>query len=207
MTKPIKFWDKHAEGYSKRPVDDEESYQKKLQNTRDYFRPDMEVLEFGCGTGTTAISHAPYVKHILATDISPKMLSIAQAKADADNIRNITFKQAAIDDLNITDQKFDAIMGHSILHLVEDPDAIIAKVYSMLKPGGVFISSTGCLGDSMKWFKLVGPIGKFLGLLPTVNVFSTQELIDSHTCAGFEIDHHWKPEKGVSVFIVAKKAG
>ena len=61
MTKPIKFWDKHAEGYSKRPVDDEESYQKKLQITRDYFRPDMEVLEFGCGTGTTAISHAPYV--------------------------------------------------------------------------------------------------------------------------------------------------
>jgi len=207
MTKPIKFWDKHAEGYSKRPVGDEESYQKKLQITRDYFRPDMEVLEFGCGTGTTAISHAPFVKHILATDISPKMLSIAMAKAGAGNIRNITFKLAAIDDLKITDQKFDAIMGHSILHLVEDPDAIIAKVYSMLKPGGVFISSTGCLGDSMKWFKLVGPIGNFLGLLPTVKVFSTQQLIDSHTRAGFEIDHQWKPEKGVSVFIVAKKAG
>jgi ubiquinone/menaquinone biosynthesis C-methylase UbiE len=206
MTQPIKFWDKHAEGYSKRPVDDEESYQKKLQITRDYFRPDMEVLEFGCGTGTTAISHAPFVKHILATDISPKMLGIAQAKADADDIRNVKFKQAEIDVLNITDQSFDAIMGHSILHLVEDPDAIIAKVYSMLKPSGVFISSTGCLGDSMKWFKLVGPIGKFLGLLPTVKVFSTQELIDSHTRAGFEIDHQWKPEKGVSVFIVAKKA-
>lgn len=207
MTKPIKFWDKHAEGYSKRPVGDEESYQKKLQITRDYFRPDMEVLEFGCGTGTTAISHAPFVKLILATDISPKMLSIAMAKAGAGNIRNITFKLAAIDDLKITDQKFDAIMGHSILHLVEDPDAIIAKVYSMLNPGGVFISSTGCLGDSMKWFKLVGPIGNFLGLLPAVKVFSTQQLIDSHTRAGFEIDHQWKPEKGVSVFIVAKKAG
>lgn len=205
MVQPIKFWDKHAEGYSKRPIGDEESYQKKLEITRDYFRPDMEVLEFGCGTGTTAISHAPFVKHILATDISPKMLRLAQAKADAADIRNVTFKQVAIDDLSATDQKFDAIMGHSILHLVEDPDAIITKAYSMLKPGGVFVSSTGCLGDSMKWFKLVGPVGKFLGLLPTVQVFSTQQLVDSHTRAGFEIDHQWKPEKGVSVFIVARK--
>ncbi len=52
MHQPSKFWDKHAERYSKSPVADEESYQKKLQVTREYLQPDMEVLEFGCGTGT-----------------------------------------------------------------------------------------------------------------------------------------------------------
>ena len=76
------FWDKHAERYSKRPVADEESYQKKLQVTRDYLQPGMEVLEFGCGTGSTAITHAPYVKHIEAIDVSSKMIEIAQGKAD-----------------------------------------------------------------------------------------------------------------------------
>ena len=70
MTQASKFWDKMAERYAKSPVADEESYQKKLQVTRDYFRPDMEVLEFGCGTGSTAIVHAPYVKHIQAIDVS-----------------------------------------------------------------------------------------------------------------------------------------
>ena len=68
MDQSTRFWDKIAERYSKQPVADESAYQKKLKVTREHFRPDMEVLEFGCGTGSTAIAHAPYVKHIQAID-------------------------------------------------------------------------------------------------------------------------------------------
>ena len=78
MYQEASFWDRHAEGYSKRPIADDAAYQKKLKVTREYFQPDMEVLEFGCGTGSTAISHAPFVKHIRATDISSKMIEIAR---------------------------------------------------------------------------------------------------------------------------------
>jgi ubiquinone/menaquinone biosynthesis C-methylase UbiE len=78
-----RFWDKVAERYARRPVDDEAAYQHKLQVTRDYLTPGMTVLEFGCGTGTTALAHAPFVKRILATDVSPKMIEIARRKADA----------------------------------------------------------------------------------------------------------------------------
>lgn len=207
MSHPSKFWDKLAERYSKKPVADEEAYQQKLQVTRKYLQPDMVLLEFGCGTGSTAIAHASYVTQILATDISAKMIEIAQAKADAGEVKNVTFKQAAIDDFSADDQTFDAVMGHSILHLVEDRDAVIAKVHKMLKPGGIFISNTACLGDRMKFFKVIGPIGKFLGLMPMVKVITTRELVDSLSGAGFEIDHQWKPDKAVSVFIVAKKGG
>ena len=55
----------------------------------------------------------------------------------------------------------------------------------MLKPGGVFVSSTACLGDTMKFFELIAPIGKFLGLMPLVKVFTMQQLRDSLTGAGF----------------------
>ena len=89
MHQPSKFWDKISERYSKGPVVDEESYQTKLKVTREYLEPDMEILEIGCGTGSTAIAHAPYVKHIQAVDVSSKMLEIAQGKADADNVKNI----------------------------------------------------------------------------------------------------------------------
>jgi len=51
MDQSARFWDKIAERYSKRPIADEAAYQKKLQVTREYFRPDMEVLEFGGGIG------------------------------------------------------------------------------------------------------------------------------------------------------------
>jgi len=78
-----KFWDRIADRYSRKPVADEAAYQKKLQVTREYLRPDMEVLEFGCGTGSTAIVHAPCVKQIRAIDVSAKMIEIARHKADA----------------------------------------------------------------------------------------------------------------------------
>ncbi len=70
MVAPAGFWDRIAERYAKQPIADEAAYQKKLQVTRDYFRPDMAVLEFGCGTGSTAIAHAPYVKHVLGACLS-----------------------------------------------------------------------------------------------------------------------------------------
>lgn len=206
MDQSAKFWDKIAEGYSKKPVADEESYQKKLQVTREYFRPDMEVLEIGCGTGSTAISHAPYVKHIEAIDISSKMINIARGKAQAKNIENVTFEPSAIDELSVADESLDAVLALSILHLVENRDEVIARIHSMLKPGGLFISSTACLEGAMKLIKLVEPLGKFLGFMPTVKAFSTKELAKSISSAGFKIDYQWQPGKNKAVFIVAIKA-
>ena len=205
MNPPSKFWDKIAERYSKRPVGDEAAYRKKLQITREYLRPDMDVMEFGCGTGSTAIIHAPYVKHIQAIDISSKMLEIAHGKADASEVGNITFQRSSIDDFDVPDQTFDAVLGLSILHLLDDMDGAIAKVHKMLRPGGIFVSSTACIADTMKFFKVIAPIGKFFGLMPLVKVFTAKELEDSLTTAGFEIDRQWQSGKGKSVFIVAKK--
>ncbi len=205
MDQSAKFWDKIAEKYSKQPITDEAAYQKKLQVTREYLQPDMEVLEFGCGTGSAAIIHAPYAKHIHAIDVSSKMIEIAQRKADAENINNITFTVSTIDDFSAPDQTLDVVLGLSILHLLNNKEEVIEKVYKMLKPGGLFISSTACLGDSMKFFKVVAPIGKFLGLMPLVKVFTTKELEDNLTDAGFGIDHQWQPGRNKAVFIVARK--
>ena len=207
MGQSAKFWDKIAERYSKKPVADEASYQRKLKVTREYFQPDMEVLEFGCGTGSTAIAHAPYVKHIHAIDISSKMIEIAQSKADTEKITNVTFEQSTIEELSIPDQTLDAVLALSILHLLENKEEVITKVHRMLKPGGIFLTSTACLGDTMlKHIKLIVPIGRFLGLMPMVKVFTTRELQDNLTDAGFEIDYQWQPGKGKAVFIVARKA-
>ena len=204
MDQSAKFWDKMAERYSKQPIADEAAYQKKLQVTREYFKPDMEVLEFGCGTGSTAITHAPYVKHILAIDISSKMIEIAQGKAEAKNAGNVTFKRSTIDEFNVSDQTLDAVLGLSILHLLHNKEEVIAKVHKMLKPGGIFVTSTVCMGDTMKFLKVIAPIGKLFGL--NLKVFTTKELEVSLTDAGFEIDYQWQPDKGKPVFIVAKKA-
>jgi ubiquinone/menaquinone biosynthesis C-methylase UbiE len=200
-----RFWDWIAARYARSPVADEDAYQRKLAVTREYLRPEMEVLEFGCGTGSTALTHAPCVKHILAIDISSKMLEIARNKAEAAGIENVTFEQCAIDSFQAADGRFDVILGLSILHLLDDKEAVIAKVYRMLKPGGLFVSSTTCPAAMPVIFRPLLATGHFLGLLPLVRLFTEEQLAASLTAAGFSIDHHWQPGKGKAVFIVARK--
>lgn len=214
MNASAKFWNQIADGYAKQPIADEAAYQKKLKVTQEYLQPSMNVLEFGCGTGSTALVHAPYVHHIRAIDFSSNMITIAQAKAAEQNIQNVTFEQASIDDLSVPDQTYDAVLGLNVLHLLANKEAAIAKVYNLLQPGGVFITSTICLGDTMAWFKLIAPVGKALGLFPLVQVFTIKDLEKSLTDAGFAISYHWQAGEYKSpigtakiAFIVAQKPG
>ena len=206
MDKTAKFWNRIANYYSKRPVVDEASYQKKLEVTRSYFRPDMEVLEFGCGTGSTAISHSPYVKHILALDLSSEMIRICLEKAEAADIDNITFKCSSFDDFSALDESLDAVLALNILHLLENWEEVITRAHKMLKPGGIFVTSTPCIGDSLfRFFKYIAYLGHIFNILPRVVVIKEKQLEQSITDAGFVIDHQWRPGKNAAVFIVAKK--
>ncbi|MBE9029307.1 class I SAM-dependent methyltransferase [filamentous cyanobacterium LEGE 11480] len=207
MAQASQFWDKIAAKYAQQPIADHAAYQKKLTVTRDYLQPDMELLEIGCGTGSTAILHAPYVKHIHAIDFSANMIAIAQGKAEAEHIHNVTFEQASIENINSADQSLDAVLGLSILHLLKHQEAAITRVYQMLKPGGIFVTSTPCIGNTMSWFRLIGPIGQLLGFFPFIGIFTTQTLEDNLTNAGFELDYQWQPSKHKAVFMVAKKPG
>lgn len=200
-----KFWDRIAEGYAKKPVADETAYQRKLEITQSYLRSEMNVLEFGCGSGSTAIEHAPFVRHVLATDLSSKMIEIARRRAEAAQIANVEFKQCGIEDFEAPDGSFDVVLALSLLHLLEDKQTAISKVHKLLKPGGLFVSSTACLGDTMSYFKFIAPAGRALGLIPLVKVFTTQDLDASLKVAGFEIIEHWQPGKGKAVFVVARK--
>lgn len=96
------------------------------------------------------------------------------------------------------------MLALNILHLLENKEAIIARVH--LRPGGIFVTNTACLGDTMlRHIRLIGPIGEFLGLMPMVKVFTTRALVDALTAAGFRIDYQWQPARGKAVFIVAEK--
>lgn len=198
------FWDKSASRYAKRAISDEATYEKKLSITQEYLQQDWSVLEFGCGTGSTAIIHSPCVRKIVAIDISAKMLDIARQKATDACVENIEFLQGTLQELAFEPESFDAVLGLNILHLLEDADATVAKVYALLKPGGVFVSSTALVGEMNFALRLVIPLMQFLGLAPYVRRFSKKELLSMLTKAGFVIDKEWQPGKG-SVFIVARK--
>lgn len=205
MVEASRFWDRMADRYVADPIKDVPAYERKLEITRSYLRPDMELLEVGCGSGATARLHAPYVKHVVATDFSARMIEIAKAKTAEEGITNITFEKADLTQLDKSRDSFDMVLALSVLHLMEDRDAAIRRVHRLVKPGGYFVSSTTCLGDGMSFFKFVAPAGRALGLLPILNVMTRAELVESLERAGFKIAHNWQPAAGKAVFIVAQK--
>ncbi|WOR14044.1 class I SAM-dependent methyltransferase [Hyphomonas sp. FCG-A18] len=205
MADKSKFWNKIAEKYSRDPIADQQSYEIKLDITRDYFTPDSEVLEIGAGTGSTAILHAPYVKHIHGVDISEEMVRIARDKLKPAGIENVSFEVADVDTYHGQGKTYDVVMAMSLVHLVEDRAALFEKVKGLLKPGGVFVSSTVCLGDHMAYMAPVFAVGRALGFLPIVKVFKSERLQNELVKAGFKIVHHWRPAKGKAVFLVCQK--
>ncbi|CAB9501489.1 Arsenite methyltransferase [Seminavis robusta] len=205
-----KIWDRFAEGYAKSPIGDMEAYQKKLEITQKYLRKDMQVLEYGCGTGGTSLIHAPYVKHILATDISGKMLEIAKTKQQEADVKNVEFRQTSIDQLELPKESQDVVLGLSILHLLKNRDEAIAKTHQWLKPGGLFVTSTVCIGEmgaGAKFFiKALLPVGQFFGFAPHVSALTKADLKESLVKTGFSIEYEWQPKDDAAVFIIGKKA-
>ena len=207
MTDPAKFWDKGARKYAKAKIRQPEAYQNKLDFTQTFFTPESKVFSFGCGTGTTALYHAPKVAHFLATDISDEMLAIAREKQAEAGIDNIRFDKWNVTSDPIPGDGFDMVMAHSILHLVEDMSVAINKSYAMLKPGGIFVSSTVALGDWNPVLKLLLPTMRMFGKAPkTVKFFKKEILYSAIETAGFEIlDLPSGKEWGAANFIVARK--
>lgn len=200
-----KFWDRLATRYAKRPVADQASYETKLEKTRRHFKPDMKLLEFGCGTGSTAIIHAPRVQHIHAIDISEKMLQIARERTAAAQITNIHYERATLDELDVPAASYDMILGMSILHLLEDREAALRRVHELLVPGGLFVSSTSCIDDTFNLFKCAAALGRWLRLIPLVRVFSSEQLCSSLVATGFSIEDRWQPGPGKDLFVVARR--
>ena len=205
MTSQSFFWNRIANHYASQPIGDEVSYQKKLDRTQAYLTPESRVLEFGCGTGSTAIYHSPKVQRILATDISDQMLNIARDKAKEAALDNIDFEQSSLLTIDSPNESWDVVLGMSILHLLPDKDEHIRKAYELLKPGGVFVSSTACIGDMGSWFKYVAPIFRWTPFLPSVQVFGVDSLKQSFIQAGFNIEYDWQPEQNSAIFLVARK--
>lgn len=164
----------------------------------------MDVLEFGCGTGSTALVHAPFVRSILATDLSQEMIAIARRKAEAAAVRNVAFKDVSIEELDAPAGRFDAILGLSVLHLVDDLERTLGRVHTLLKPGGLFFSSTVCVRDMGAIpTGLVGILGA-VRLGPPVNPFSSGDLLAAMGQAGFEVVSTWRPAPRKALFVVAR---
>jgi ubiquinone/menaquinone biosynthesis C-methylase UbiE len=202
------FWDKHADRYSKKPVKDQENYDKTLDCTRKHLSEDDNVLEVGCGTGTTALLMAPSVKRITASDISARMIEIARKKAVTQAVENVRFDRGTLSDEDLEKGTFNVVLAFNVLHLLEDIPGAVHRVHELLKPGGSFISKTPCLAEQSRLWSLLVAVMKPLGFAPYVDCLKVADLEGIITDADFEIaETGFYPPSPPSRFIVARKRG
>lgn len=204
MGTATRFWNWNAERYSQQTIADDASYQKKLAMTQKILTPDMHVVEFGCGTGSTAVAHAPHVKTYHAIDVSQKMIEIGRGKAAEAGLSNLQFSVGTLEEAGEPDAGCDAVLGLNILHLLPDVEGTIGSVARILKPGGHFVSSTICLKELEGKLRWLGLATRVLPLFPTVRSFALADLEGMLTRAGFEIEERFEQRRGV-VFLVATK--
>ncbi|WP_033069363.1 class I SAM-dependent methyltransferase [Thalassospira australica] len=207
MKRSDTFWDSAADKYARKPIGNEAAYAQTLDRTRAHLSNDQHVLEFGCGTGTTALKLAPYVSHLSATDISGRMIEIAQGKAKEQAVENVTFSKATIDQLTSRPERYHAILGFNILHLIDAPEKAVSLLYGLLHPGGLLITKTPCLGEKMAYLKPLIWVMQKLGKAPKVHFLNYADLEGMLHAAGFDvIETGTYPASTGSRFIVAKRA-
>ena len=94
----------------------------------------MDVMDFGAGTGLISYHVAPFVNKIVAVDISEAMLSKLAAKPELQG-KIETICQDIVD-MPLTAQ-FDLIMSAMAMHHVKDTDKLIQTFSDHLTSGGV----------------------------------------------------------------------
>lgn len=206
MKRSDTFWDSAADKYARRPIGNEAAYAQTLDRTRAYLSTDQHVLEIGCGTGTTALKLCPGVGHLTGTDISGRMIEIAQEKAQNQAVNNVTFAKQTIDDIATGSDRYDVVLGFNILHLLDQPEDAIAALHKVIKPGGMFITKTPCLGERHGYLKPLIWVMQKLGKAPHVHFLNYARLENMIRTAGFEvIETGTYPASTGSRFIAAKR--
>lgn len=203
--KAEKFWDRTASNYDKEEKKNEKTYLQIIEKSKSYLKTADIVLDFGCGTGLVSNEIAKSVKKIHAIDLSSKMIEIAKTKAEKQKILNIEYAHATIFDDSLKLGSYDVILSFYILHLLEDPQVVIRKIHKLLKPGGMLISVTPCMGEKPFLSGLFSIFSK-VGIVPQIKPFKLPSLEQLFTNESFEIiENKFLPETSNQYFIVAKK--
>jgi len=205
MDKSERFWDKTARQYDQVEMKDEQTYLQLIQRTKTHLKLTDTVLDFGCGTGLISNEITEDVQAIHAIDISSNMIAIAQQKAKERNIPNINYAHATIFDERLKTGSFDVILACHVFHLLENEHIVLQRMNELLKPGGLLISATPCVGEKMLLRSLLSFAGR-VGLVPTIKAFKICHLVNTIEKGNFSIvETDCLKKSSQEYFIVARK--
>jgi ubiquinone/menaquinone biosynthesis C-methylase UbiE len=156
-----KSWDSVAIGWQKWW----KTFEKDAQNLSNHLvelakiNSSSKVLDIATGIGEPAITAARKVGngngHVLATDISPQMLSIARQRAASLGLQDvIEFKEGDAETISLPDSAFDAVLCRWGLMFLPDLGEGLSNIYSSLVNGGYLAAAVWASPDKVPFLSV-----------------------------------------------------
>lgn len=111
-------------------------------------KPGMEVLDLGCGDGTTAIPEARLGANVLGVDIAANLVAAGNKRAKEEGLSNIRFQEGDAADLSVLeDHRFDAVVTIFGAMFASRPLDVAKEMVRVTKPGGKIVMGNWIPGD------------------------------------------------------------
>jgi ubiquinone/menaquinone biosynthesis C-methylase UbiE len=149
---------------------------------------DWLVLDVATGGGHTALKFAPHVRKVVATDLTPKMLSAAEKFIREQGVTNIAFEPADAEELPFADGTFDLVTCRIAPHHFPNCAQFIKEGERVLKSGGLLLVQDHVLPEEEAAARYVDNFERLRD--PSHNrAFSHAEWIAMFTQTGLQVRH------------------
>src|SRR5438874_2011122 len=108
----------------------------------------MDVLDLGCGDGTTALPAAKLGANVLGVDIASNLVEAGNARAQSLGLTNCRFQEGDASDLsNIADDSFDLVITIFGAMFAPKPFDVAKEMVRVTRPGGRIVMGNWIPGD------------------------------------------------------------
>jgi ubiquinone/menaquinone biosynthesis C-methylase UbiE len=117
-------------------------------------KPGMTVLDIGCGSGVMTGWIAKVVGEngkVIGIENDQNQLNAAQRNAKKLALENTEFKLCSAYEIDSLNQQFDFIYCRFVLHHLHAPMDVIAKIYQVLKPKGIYAAEEGIVNFAFSY--------------------------------------------------------
>lgn len=136
-------FNKHAAAWDENPgrLEMADSVFSAIQNTLKLSK-NMDVLDFGCGTGLLSLRILPFVHTVTGADSSTGMLDVLNSKIAAQNLSMIKTLFINTEHGESLTGTYDVVTSSMTMHHIKDPALLIRQLHEIIKPGGYL-----CIAD------------------------------------------------------------
>jgi SAM-dependent methyltransferase len=146
------YWAAHADYFDRSAA----PYHERLMATAAITETDR-VLDIGCGTGQTTrdAARATVRGSALGVDLSSRMLHYGRCRADAEDLRNISFEQLDAQIHAFDKESFDVAISQSAVMFFGDLVAGLRNIARALRPTGRLALSTWQPLTENEWVRAI----------------------------------------------------